>query len=77
MRVRGNFCVRSFVVVYQASTNWRKRMQDDAEIGLVDTLDFNRRVELATNSCGRVRVYLVTTGVCGRFKIPTAPTARN
>ena len=39
MRVGGHFCVRSFVVVYNPGTNWRKRMQDDAEIGLVDTLD--------------------------------------
>lgn len=35
MRVKGNFCVRLVcVVVYNPSTNWRKEMQDDAEIGL-------------------------------------------
>ena len=34
MRVRGKFCVRSIVVVYKHSTNWRQEMQDDAEIGL-------------------------------------------
>lgn len=29
------------MVVYRVSTNWRQKMQDDAEIGLA-VLDFNR-----------------------------------
>lgn len=51
MRVRGKFCVRSFVVVYNQNTNWKKKMQDDAEIGLAGTLI---SIELATDSCVRI-----------------------
>ena len=70
------------MVVYRVSTNWRQKMQDDAEIGLA-VLDFNRisdglvcndafpffPVSLFSFALG---AWIVDRGVCGRFKMPTA-----
>ena len=67
MRVRGNFHLRDCIwLSTNPGTNWKKEMQDDADIGLVL---LGLLIELATDSY----VTIFFTGVCGRFKIPMAP----
>lgn len=70
------------MVVYDLSTNWKKGMQDDAEIGLDCTRSLNELATLTPMSyvhtmplCYNIIIFdfFLGQGVCGRFKMATAP----